>query len=735
MAFTVFCLGSGQSYKKSKNINTSLFDACEVGSRLRLDGPAKLGGAYDPERIEFNVATAKTNIKSWLYNNEPDTDGKYKINLSGFSRGSTTCLKIANALQVMLENGELVGKDGKKLSLDDIEVNIFAEDPVAGASDKGDLTNKVIPPIVRNYTATLQMDEFRRGFNPQDKSRVIPQSQNTTVTFLPMPGNHSEANNIKSDKTKDGALIHYKLKYDFLKANGTRFNPTEPPKIAISGSTKSKDKIAKNLDSNFFRSENSNARLLDHYAIAKQNRTHYKKKGLGVQYKDTPTLGKERGFNKNLDDYVTDSFFTNQHERELFKQTYPKTFNYLFEKNRTDRLEQNKPDNEKHTGRVYSNIKTIKPELERMQKDNPKLLENLNKAGKIKKNQSNEFTIPNIPQGVSRIERCEFTNSMNRKTTQYENQEERQLHQLEKELFKITSQYKRGKNELMGFSERTQFARAEQMRKEVRAIASSGQPNDLKYKQALNKIQDNLLDLKASDNKSKLTAPLEKLLKEHGREYATEKNPQNATYLAGKTVKNVGKSIRLVGIGVATVMGTIGEPLVRAGERTALWSNSGWRQKTGIMPVVGGLIGGGLYSAGWLIREGGRMVEKTGSLIHRMGNALVKRSKVHSITIKETPVENHSAHETNQDSTHAKVLSDISSPAPRSPRPDVGIEPLSFDTKTTTNNAASSPLLKAEFTVIPAVETNDPATMKERQKEHFDEKEEKNDSHVHLPRP
>jgi len=25
--------------------------------------------------------------------------------------------------------------------------------------------------------------------------------------------------------------------------------------------------------------------------------------------------------------------------------------------------------------------------------------------------------------------------------------------------------------------------------------------------------------------------------------------------------------------------------------------------------------------------------------------------------------------------------------------------------------------------------------MKERQKEHFDEKEEKNDSHVHLPRP
>ncbi len=631
MTIAIFCLGSGQAYRKedgrpkSNNVNTQFFDACNGGEdepkdgyhpegyvrgkNLLLDGPQKKGGIYDPQKITTNVESAIKQITAWI---ATETTRPYKINLSGFSRGSTTCLRIANELQDLIDAGKITLPGGEILKRNDFEINIFAEDPVAGFTDKGNVKNRKIPSIVKNYVATIQMDEDRRGFNAQDKSRVIVESEKTNVTFLPMPGHHSASNSVKKIKTKEVAMLQHKLKYDFFVAHGHQFKKN--PELAVSKLIA--DKVRTEIPA------------LELYANAKKNRAAYKKRSRGFQHKDVPLPGKKRSFNDNLEDYVTDSFFVNQHERELFKRIYPKTFNYLFEKNRTDKLD---PEN---TG-FSANIETVKPELELMKIKNPQLLLNLQNANKVRKNENNNYEIVSPPQGISRIERCELLNSLQGKETRYENIGERLLSSLDKKLFEIASEYKRGKNETMGFSERNQSALMEQMRKEVREIINSEEEDHYeKLKNALDKIEANFLYLKESETNSELIKPMEELLKKYGREYQLVEHPKNAGYLSGKILQAVGQGVRMVGIGVADVMGAIGEPLARAGKRSIQWATSDWRLKTLILPVVGTVIGGALFATGWIIREGGRLIDKAGGFINRLGNTLVKNSKVHEV-IKE----------------------------------------------------------------------------------------------------
>lgn len=428
--FTLFLLGTGERYynpndprndpdsgkfkKKfaknvinNKNIHTSFYEAC-LGEKLLLDGPQ---GARDPKRINKMIELSAEAIQNFVANSPPGEDGKYRININGFSRGGACCARVANKLQAMVDNGELKDAAGKTLTLNDIEVNICASDPVAGLLDKKDKDAKEIPPIVKNYVALLQIDEKRRAFLPEDLSRVkILDPNNTQVTFLPMHGNHTETNRVKSPDVKHGVLLHYNIKFAFLTQHGTTFKDNKLPPIAVLG------------DPGFVKPEDNKLQspemLLEYYANVKANKAIYEKRGndfLTAQAVDVPGKKNDRSFATTYKaDYVKDDFFLNQHERELFKKLYPKTFNCLFERGIKD---ENDPRN---TGGILKDTnknggftnKSLHAELEKIMVNNPLLMEQLISAKKIAKG----FNDPKFPYilnvgGIPEIEPCRYLNS------------------------------------------------------------------------------------------------------------------------------------------------------------------------------------------------------------------------------------------------------------------------------------------------------------------------------------
>lgn len=435
-AFTAYFLGSDQAYHappdqnaglspdKSKektqlaeeeaNINTRFYDATD-NNKVIYDGPT---GLRDVDKIETNIQEAIAAISTWLNTTAPDPDGKYHINLTGFSRGAVTCLRLAHRLHAMIKDKQLKDSDGNAITItaNQIAINIYADDPVAGLFDKKDIDAREIPPIVKNYIATLQIDERSKFFAPQDLSRIrIIDSEETNVTFLPLYGDHSKTNKIKMKETKELTEIHWNLKYAFLSRHGTTFKNNNMPGFAYSNEVESLENSSKvNTETHFG--------LLEKYAVAKQNRDLYKttnkkpneslKKSIKKLLKKA--LTKPRSFTDTYrDDYTIDPFFLNQHEKELFKICYPKVFNYLFEKARLD------PADPANTGGIKTPKKSsvgytkedIDTEFTHMGMRNPELLKNLVTAGKVVK-ENKEYKLIDSPSGVSQIERCRLINML-----------------------------------------------------------------------------------------------------------------------------------------------------------------------------------------------------------------------------------------------------------------------------------------------------------------------------------
>ncbi len=335
--FTVFCYGTGESHEKTNNIISQFTKACETDS-IHIDGPGLLGF-----EVKSNAAAGTRQIIDWL---KKQNDINNQINISGFSRGSITCIYIANNLkrqEEQLKNKEnelaLSGKqldpEDKKLlnQLEKIDLNLFLQDPVAGISDKGKMDARVIPDNVKNYVAIIQLDEMRRDFKPQDITRVIFASPQTTkVSTLVMYGNHSDNTKIKNDNMVAGPQIVWHSLYQFLTQHGTGFKDGKIPEIIYSDKFKGPNELSQ-LPDNLTAKD-----LLLLFNKNHEERDHYKKSGLKTNLTDgIPVPRTKRTVNKHLEFYVKDSdFFTNQLERELFKLTYPKTFNYLFEHNQFD---------------------------------------------------------------------------------------------------------------------------------------------------------------------------------------------------------------------------------------------------------------------------------------------------------------------------------------------------------------------------------------------------------------
>jgi len=235
----------------------------------------------------------------------PDT-----INLVGWSRGSVTCLVIANMLY------DPTSVEGLFRS---VKVNIFAVDPVAGQEaghGKDAEYRRLVPPSVKNYLGVLATGENRETFKPQDLTRVqVVDPRSSNVMFLPFPGKHSTVAKSSDKKATEVSDIIFTLAHRFFDKFGS-LQKTKPAML-------------------------SNADMLERYSGIVVRRNEYakiKQKG-ALQWVIGGGLGGggfgKREFTKNLDQYTQSSaYFVNEHHRVLFEMLCPTLYRWLF--TRTD---------------------------------------------------------------------------------------------------------------------------------------------------------------------------------------------------------------------------------------------------------------------------------------------------------------------------------------------------------------------------------------------------------------
>jgi hypothetical protein len=334
--FTIFCHGTA-SHRDSKDgeIIATFGRAMPRGDEYRtyliLDGPGGTGKST-PMAGTFNWASRDRKLKARFGNKEmgdgsrsglvgglvggsgwddnvrhaivtianleplPDT-----VNLVGWSRGAVTCLKIADALYDPSTTEGLFRQ---------INVNIFAVDPVAGYNAGVVEDTRLITQNVKNYIGTLAQDERRGAFQPQDVNRLqIQNAGESNVVLLPFPGNHSTQVKVKKGLDEVPQIVFY-LAYKFLSHFGTVF-----PDGAS---------VIQHL---------TTTQLCNLYGKIKQKKSNYtgaRNKGL---FNRVQGGFKERAVKTEVKKYTKSArYFVNDHHRVCFKAAFPQVYEYFFTK-------------------------------------------------------------------------------------------------------------------------------------------------------------------------------------------------------------------------------------------------------------------------------------------------------------------------------------------------------------------------------------------------------------------
>ncbi|GGI87105.1 DUF5621 domain-containing protein [Legionella impletisoli] len=545
--FTTFAFGTGESSTmKKKNIISQFSEAC-TNDKLVLEGPGMLG-----KEVKANTKLATRTILDWLAQ-QPSQQNT--LNLSGFSRGSVTCIQIANRLKryerFLTAREARLTAEGKTLleRLRGLEIHIFAMDPVAGLGDKNQRYARIIPDNVKSYVSVLQTDEMRRDFKPQDITRAIIASPQTKVSMLPMFGNHSDTTKIKSNTMQSGAKLCWYALHEFLTEHGTTFNGNVMPQL-----------VDKDMNLSTLPTNPSTKDLLNLFSDHHLERDHYLKSGQRIKLVDgIPLPRKQRSLNKHLDYYVKNAdFFVNQLERELFKLSYPKTFNYLFEQNLPDLRFPQASHCEKED--VIAELLTIRNE-------NPTLFTKLLTRGV---GETDEGLTLDEPAGVFCLEPSEtmlqvFPNLVPDEV-KLGNPGLNKLCHLEQDVYRLTFRYEREKSEFSPFSHRHQAHRSHAIRQEIQHIVNHQEEDAAtKYHRILDTLEYHYRYLVKANSESELSALLKNELKKHGRTYQVQSVSVSREILASvvhgslsllkETISFIGH-LGYVGGGVLTAVGS-----------------------------------------------------------------------------------------------------------------------------------------------------------------------------------
>ena len=488
----------------------------------------------------------------------------------GLSRGAITCIRIANLLNDKkneLETSYNVDERVLLRKLNKLQLNIFAIDPVAGMGAKQVDESRVIPGNVKNYVSILQLDEMRRDFKPQDITRtIIANPKQTNVVALPFHGNHTQATKIKSNDMQSTALLVQSALYTFLTNNGTTFEGTEVP--ALPNYDKDKEKKSK-IEFNQ-RRDISADKLLTLFEKQHKEQNEYSKYGERSKLSDSAFLRAPRSINQHKEYYVTDSdFFVNQLERELFKVTYPRTFNYFFERNKEDPFFlSNSTENQVVTD--LKSLKTQHPSLyERLQKKYP---------GNIKINEQGDPINVAASTGSAYLEPCHalmqiYPDMLKKDFIQKSETENDRIMKLKQGIISQTSFYDREKYQFLTFDKRSESDRTQRIRDNVCDIIKDSEDN--KEQRLLGVLEHHANFLHHANSSSELLTLLQEMLKNHGRPFEESSDYDFLTILLTEfihmslsliknTVYFVG-SLGFVGGYALSVIGTFLEDFGRRG--------------------------------------------------------------------------------------------------------------------------------------------------------------------------
>lgn len=577
--FTFYGYGTGENHRETTNIISQFSKASTATEPNRVlikDGPSLLG-----TEVPVNAQNGADAIIEWLKEQENDDN---TVNLTGFSRGSVTCIRIANILkrkQIELENQQPRSADDEKLlsRLKNIDLNLFLVDPVAGITDKKHPDGKTIPDNVSNCVTVLQKDERRRDFKPQDITRLdVVNPSKTRVSMLPMYGNHSDTTKIKNKGMDSGPTILWHALHHFLTQHGSTFKDNELPHI-----------INSKKETSVLEPINNPKELLKVFSAHHEQREQYYQSGLTSKLVDgIPAPRAERTLNNHTRYYVKSSaFFVNQLERELFKLAYPKTFNYLFEQNIKDPRFPNDSNCSKEQ---------VIAELAQIQQDDPSLFNRLQARG-VKVHE--EQIILGKPQGYKTLESCstamQILPDLVPEAVKATVAEMDKLSALENEVYRFTFRYERDKSEFNFAGQRNKAETAQQIRQEINDIvnnspldANGNEDRNGKYQQVLDKLEQHYKTLILANSTSELVGALGDTLAAHGRQYAIKEGSVlnqclvefahaglslvtsavgfagNLGYVGGSTLYAVGNALESIGARANELIGDIGWNPVKA---------------------------------------------------------------------------------------------------------------------------------------------------------------------------
>lgn len=243
--------------------------------------------------VKQNVANAITTLQ-WLEENGQCPNA---INMIGWSRGAVTCIRIAYELSKL--NGPL----------STVPVNIFAVDPVAGGRSHHEDDAHTLTSNVKNYVATLALDEKRAGFTPVDHRILKVESASTNSIVLPLPGIHSDT----AKYSNPAGRLTFHLCHRFLDSVGTRM----PSSLSMFNMSDKGVLEQYNLLRKPLKSLHKSDRVKP-----RNNYTDVLKGGWNI------SGGRKK---IELSDLTTDSdFFINPHHRAIFKNNFPVVYDAYF---------------------------------------------------------------------------------------------------------------------------------------------------------------------------------------------------------------------------------------------------------------------------------------------------------------------------------------------------------------------------------------------------------------------
>ncbi|CEG55523.1 DUF5621 domain-containing protein [Legionella fallonii] len=608
---TLYSYGTNEIHGVTANI-ISQFSSSSAETTpnkvLIMDGPDLLG-----RQVPVNAQLGADEIITWLKEQESEQN---TINLTGFSRGSVICIRIANILkekQKDLEKQQTLNEDDEKLLslLKNIDLNLFLIDPVAGLTDKGNLFGRIIPDNVNNCVTILQKDERRRDFKPQDMTRIIiADPRKTKVSMLPMYGNHSDTTKIKDTQMDSGPKLLWYVLYHFLTQYGAEFQNNQIPQI-----------ISWEHETSDLPSLSSAQELLKIFSAHHAQRNYYFQSGqVGNSFFDgLPAPRTERTLQQHTKYYVRDpAFFINQLERELFKIAYPRTFNYLFEKNVFD----SRFPNDSHCTQDQ-----VIEELQRININDPLLFNRLSVRG-VTKSEAEGISL-NAPRGYRTLEPCATTQQIFPHlapiSIKIQSEQMNKLNLLEMEVYRLSFQYEREKSEFNFAGKRAQAARTQQLREEINDIVNNSLLNEErtenregKYEQILDKLEQHYKELAQSNSASELTLMLERTLADHHRVYSVKQTSLLNQIVVGfirscfTLLKFSAGFVGHLGYAGGAILFAIGSALESIGARAnELIGDLEWNP----LKILATMVATTMEIVGWLIKNSFGLKPLTDSLI------------------------------------------------------------------------------------------------------------------------